>query len=54
MLAERYEAGDHEAVWSELIGLGARVREPGHLEDAERVVELTMKLESLRSGLLPI
>jgi hypothetical protein len=43
MLAERYEAGEHEAVWSELIGLGERVREPGHREDADRVVELTMK-----------
>jgi len=38
-LAERYRAGDREAVWNELRQLGARVRTPDLVEDAEAVCD---------------
>lgn len=39
---ERYEAGDHETVWDELVALGATVRQEPLLSDALAVARLTM------------
>jgi hypothetical protein len=33
-LFRRYQAGEHEAVWTEMVALGAAVREPTHFKDA--------------------
>ena len=38
---ERYQAGEHQAVWQELRALAGAVRDPANLADAEKVVELT-------------
>lgn len=40
---ERYQAGEHEAVWAELIALGERVRDPAVLPDAEATARETMR-----------
>ena len=42
-LLRRYQAGEHVAVWSEMIALGAAVREPPHFDDAWSVARETMK-----------
>jgi hypothetical protein len=42
-LAERYEAGDHRAVWEELSALGPGVYEPEWRADAEDVAAITMQ-----------
>ena len=40
---ERYQAGEHEAVWAELLALGAKVREEPLAADARAVAEETMR-----------
>ena len=40
--AERYEAGEFEDVWSELIALGSVVRQTPHFADAQSVASATM------------
>ena len=42
-LAERYEAGDHEAVWDELSTRDLTELSPDAVSDAARVSELTMQ-----------
>jgi hypothetical protein len=39
----RYQAGEHEAVWQDMTGLGAAVREPLYFDDAWSVARETMK-----------
>jgi len=41
-LLRRYQDGDHQGVWDELIALGPAAREPGHLSDALAVARETM------------
>jgi hypothetical protein len=53
-LAERYEAGEHEAVWAELRSLGSDVFEPDVLPDAERVADLTMQRAATNVALLVV
>lgn len=40
---ERYEAGEHLAVWNELCELGPAVREPEYVDDAMAVARATME-----------
>jgi len=40
---ERYRSGEHEAVWNDLQALGAAVRQPPHLEQAQAVAAETMR-----------
>jgi DNA-dependent RNA polymerase auxiliary subunit epsilon len=40
---ERYQQGEHEAVWRELIALGDAVREEPHYSDAKAVAAETMR-----------
>ncbi|MGZ5874863.1 MAG: hypothetical protein ACXWKP_22405 [Bradyrhizobium sp.] len=42
-LSRRYQAGEHEAVWAEMVALGAAVREPAHFKDAQAVATETMR-----------
>src|SRR5579864_157836 len=42
-LLRRYLAGDHEAVWADMMALGARVREAPYLDDASAVARETMR-----------
>ena len=42
-LLRRYQAGEHEAVWAELMALGAKVREAPHFDDAWAVARETMR-----------
>lgn len=42
-LAERYEAGDHTAVWDELSARNSTEFGPAELDDVARVCELTMQ-----------
>ena len=42
-LLRRYQAGEHEAVWADMLALGPRVREAPHLEDAWSVARETMR-----------
>lgn len=42
-LLRRYQAGEHEAVWADMVALGASVREAAHLEDAWAVARETMR-----------
>jgi hypothetical protein len=39
----RYQAGEYEAVWAEMIALGSQVREPPYLKDARAVAAETMR-----------
>jgi hypothetical protein len=39
----RYQAGEHEAVWTEMTALGLRVRQPLYAEHAEAVARETMR-----------
>ncbi len=39
----RYQAGEHEAVWAEMMALGAEVREPPYFKDARAVAAETMR-----------
>lgn len=39
----RYQAGEHEGVWTEMVALGSRVREPPFYEDARAVATETMR-----------
>ena len=39
----RYQQGEHEAVWRDLVALGARVREPAVRDDARAVAAETMR-----------
>jgi hypothetical protein len=40
---ERYENGDHQAVWRELVALGVNAHEPANLSDAQAVAHTTMR-----------
>jgi hypothetical protein len=42
-LLRRYQAGEHEAVWAEMMALGAEVREPPYFKDARAVATETMR-----------
>ncbi len=42
-MLDRYLAGDHRAVWSDLVALGAAVREEAHAADALAVAYETMR-----------
>jgi hypothetical protein len=42
-LLRRYLAGEHEAVWADMMALGARVREAPYLDDASAVARETMR-----------
>jgi hypothetical protein len=42
-LLRRYQAGEHEAVWADMLALGSRVREAPHFEDAWAVARETMR-----------
>jgi len=42
-LLRRYEAGEHEAVWAELVTLGPSVRDAAHFDDAWAVARETMR-----------
>lgn len=42
-LLRRYLAGEHEAVWAELMAMGPSVREAPHLGDAWAVARETMR-----------
>jgi hypothetical protein len=42
-LLARYQAGEHEAVWAEMMALGPEVRQPLHLDDAWAVARATMR-----------
>jgi hypothetical protein len=42
-LLRRYQAGEHEAVWAEMMAPGAEVREPPYFEDARAVATETMR-----------
>ena len=42
-LLRRYQAGEHEAVWADMLALGPRVRDAAHLEDALAVARETMR-----------
>jgi hypothetical protein len=42
-LLRRYQAGEHEAVWADLLALGSNVREPPHADDAWAVARETMR-----------
>jgi hypothetical protein len=42
-LLERYEAGEHEAVWADMMALGARVRQREYFDDAWAVSQATMR-----------
>jgi hypothetical protein len=42
-LLRRYQSGEHEAVWSDMVALGAAVREAPHAEDAAAVARETMR-----------
>jgi hypothetical protein len=42
-LLRRYQAGEHEAVWADLVALGAAVRKPPYAEDAWAVARETMR-----------
>jgi hypothetical protein len=42
-LLSRYEAGEHEAVWADMMALGARVREAPYFEDAWAVAREAMR-----------
>jgi hypothetical protein len=39
----RYQAGEHEAVWAEMMVLGAEIREPPYFKDARAVAAETMR-----------
>jgi hypothetical protein len=39
----RYQAGEREAVWAEMVALGAAVREPLYFKDAQAVATETMR-----------
>lgn len=53
-LAERYENGDREAVWAELVEIGALDGTPGLRQDAERVAALTMQRAATNVATLTI
>ena len=42
-LRRRYQAGEHEAVWADMMALGAAVRKPPYAEDAWAVARETMR-----------
>ena len=42
-LLRRYLAGEHEAVWAEMMALGPRVREASYVDDARQVARETMR-----------
>ena len=42
-LLRRYLAGEHAAVWAEMMALGPRVREASHIDDARAVARETMR-----------
>lgn len=42
-LLRRYEAGEHERVWADMMALGAGVREAPYFEDAWAVTRETMR-----------
>jgi hypothetical protein len=42
-LLSRYQAGEREAVWAEMVALGAAVREPPYFRDAQAVATETMR-----------
>jgi hypothetical protein len=42
-LFSRYQAGERDAVWAEMVALGAAVREPPYFRDAQAVATETMR-----------
>jgi hypothetical protein len=42
-LIERYQSGEHEQVWADLVSFGPRVREKQYLPDAQAVAQETMR-----------
>lgn len=52
--AERYEQGEHEAVWAELVALGPEAFEPAWRADAEQVATLTMARAASNISLLVV
>ena len=42
-LLRRYQAGEHEAVWAEMMALGPEVRKPAYADDAWAVARETMR-----------
>jgi hypothetical protein len=42
-LLRRYQAGEHEGVWAEMVALGSQVREPAYYKDARAVATETMR-----------
>ena len=52
--AERYERGEHEVVWDELVALGPEVFEPTWRADAEEVAARTMRRAAANLSVLAV